>query len=49
MNRELRYALQGTARHTIFEGETWVSDLLADLTEEILWHTALYSEPMQLL
>lgn len=38
MNRELRYALQGTARHTIFEGETWVSDLLADLTEENARH-----------
>lgn len=34
MDRDLLYTLQGTSRNTIFEGESWVEELLSDITEE---------------
>ena len=34
MDRELQYALRGTALGTAFEGEAWVDELHADVTEE---------------
>lgn len=34
MDRDLQYALQGSVHGTIFEGERWVEELLADVTEE---------------